>query len=185
MAVRVEADAISTRTPHVGSDKAVRAAVNHHVISTRTPRVGSDRLRALVEGKYLISTRTHRVGSDMEHKTGGVAQQVITVSIPSTSLPQERWITVQISPYATGEQKSLHMRHKSSWDLFPQERMSDRILLPILPGSEQGFSPLFSQANLSGFPHLEMRRIHNTIVDGRQHEPVDEHRPQLFHQVQG
>ena len=66
MAARIDEDAaISTRTPHAGSDPATCWYANHTVeISTRTPHAGSDAGWSLFSNNGIISTRTPHAGSD-------------------------------------------------------------------------------------------------------------------------
>ena len=59
-----EIGAISTRTPHAGSDHARLELAVLQVISTRTPHAGSDRVGRLVLCAGDISTRTPHAGSD-------------------------------------------------------------------------------------------------------------------------
>ena len=57
---------ISTRTPHAGSDRALRARVCGRWISTRTPHAGSDvRMEQRLAFDGEISTRTPHAGSDV------------------------------------------------------------------------------------------------------------------------
>ena len=61
---KVETGAISTRTPHAGSDVARVDEALDGCISTRTPHAGSDGKRRDIRSDYPISTRTPHAGSD-------------------------------------------------------------------------------------------------------------------------
>ena len=57
--------AISTHTPHAGSDGDPPRMRREELISTRTPHAGSDTTARLNLEIQLISTRTPHAGSDL------------------------------------------------------------------------------------------------------------------------
>ena len=64
VAVGCQPGAISTRTPHAGSDVEPEVERLEARISTRTPHAGSDRRRGVALERATISTRTPHAGSD-------------------------------------------------------------------------------------------------------------------------
>ena len=75
---RTRAPYISTRTPHAGSDRPDRALVLFHSISTRTPHAGSDLVVFSVQCHGDISTRTPHAGSDSGHRSGEQSEKIST-----------------------------------------------------------------------------------------------------------
>ena len=58
----------------------------------------------------------------------------------TSSLPQERRVSVQVSPEASGQQQGLDVGHQAPGDLFLQIGMGDGLLLPFLPELQE-FAP--------------------------------------------
>ena len=101
--------AISTRTPHAGSDRHLVGRFHGLVISTRTPHAGSDLeidYTATLSGS--ISTRTPHAGSDVLGQRGSVEVHRFQPALPM------RGVTLGIAAEAQALEISTRTPHAGS-----------------------------------------------------------------------